>query len=457
MYRNVLAYLQEWKDRKSRKPLVLRGARQVGKSYLVRELARTSFGSLAEINFEAMPDLADLFASNDPNVIVPLLETRLGMRIEPGRTLLFLDEMQAAPTVMVALRYFYEKLPQLHVVAAGSLLEFVLEEHSFPMPVGRIEYMHLGPMTFEEFLRAAGRDQLVDFLQRFRLPLEVPQSIHDELLRWVRIYLVTGGMPYVVQAYTKTGSFVEAERAGMEIVATYRDDFAKYGHRVQHRRVEKVFSMVPRLIAQKFMYTQVDREERSRDLKQALHLLELARVVHCVRHTHANGLPLAAETEDRHFKVIFLDVGLVARATGLSMDEVATVADIMVINSGALCEQFIGQHLAYAGQPFAEPELFCWMRQERSANAEVDYLLPFGTRIVPVEVKAGKAGSLRSLHVFVDEKGCDFALRFNAGLPSLLDGHTCLRDKPAKSFRLLSLPLYLVGQTRRLCKEAVNE
>lgn len=456
MYRSARKYLEDWRDRKFRKPLIVRGARQVGKSYLVRDLARVSFDSLAEVNFESVPDVADLFASNDPATIVPLLETRLGAAIVPGRTLLFLDEVQVAPGILVALRYFYEEMPELHVIAAGSLLDFALEDHSFSMPVGRVEYLHLGPMSFEEFLLALGRGRLVSFLAGLALEDAVPQSIHNDLMKLVQTYLVTGGMPHVVEAYSATGSFLEAERAGAEIVATYRDDFAKYGRRVKHGRIEKVFSKVPRLVAHKFQYTQVDREERSRDLKQALHLLELARVVRCVRHTHANGLPLGAEADDRHFKVLFLDVGLVARAIGLTMDEVVSIEDVMLVNSGAMCEQFIGQHLAYAGRLYENPELFCWMRLARSSNAEVDYLLPLGTHIIPVEVKAGKTGSLRSLHVFLEEKGEDFALRFNADVPSFLLGRTCLRDKPPRAFRLLSLPLYLVGQAKRLCKEAMS-
>ena len=157
MYRMALDYLKEWKDRATRKPLVIRGARQVGKSFLVRLMAREAFANLLEINFERMPDVVSLFASKAPRTILPLLEARFNVSIEPGKTLLFLDEIQAAPEVFAALRYFQEEMPELHVIAAGSLLEFVLQEHTFSMPVGRIEYLHLGPMSFELGLMKAAR------------------------------------------------------------------------------------------------------------------------------------------------------------------------------------------------------------------------------------------------------------------------------------------------------------
>jgi len=169
MYRFAIRDLKDWVSRPDHKPLVLRGARQVGKSYIAHMLADEAFETLAEINFEQTPEMAELFSSRQPERIVPLLELRLNLSIIPGKTLLFLDEIQAAPEVFATLRYFYEQMPQLHIIAAGSLLEFVLEDHQLSMPVGRIEYMHLGPMTFEEFLLAMTKQKLLDFLQSYSL------------------------------------------------------------------------------------------------------------------------------------------------------------------------------------------------------------------------------------------------------------------------------------------------
>ena len=455
MYRFALEELKNWVPRQDHKPLVLRGARQVGKSYLAHMLADESFETLAEINFEQTPEMAELFSSRQPERIVQLLELRLKFSIIPGKTLLFLDEIQAAPEVFATLRYFYEQMPQLHIIAAGSLLEFVLEDHQFSMPVGRIEYMHLGPMTFEEFLLAMGEQKLLDFLQSYCLPESIPVPIHNELLRHVKDYCVIGGMPEAVNIYSKTKSYLESERVLSNILSTYRADFNKYGKRVNQQRVEKIFLKIPNLVGQKFKYSQIDREEKSRDLKDALHRLECARVVNRVIHSDANGIPLGAEINDRYFKTLFLDVGLLCRGAGISMDDIQSADDVMMINSGQVSEQFVGQHLLYSGMSYEEPQSFCWLRQRGSANAEVDYLLSQGTKIIPVEVKAGKSGALKSLHVFISEKHRDFALRFYAGQPLLGNARTSVSGIEPVDFRLLSLPFYLIDQTKRLCRESM--
>jgi uncharacterized protein len=181
----------------------------------------------------------------------------------------------------------------------------------------------------------------------------------------------------------------------------------------------------------------------------------MARVAHRVRHSAANGVPLGAEADDRSFKVLFLDVGLLSRSCGLTALDVEGVEDPMPINAGAVCEQYVGQHLLHAGEPYEEPALHCWIRQKRGSSAEVDYVISLGETVVPVEVKAGKTGTLKSMHLFLREKGRDFGLRFNADFPSLLEAETSLADGRNRPFRLLSLPLYMAGQARRLCREAI--
>jgi predicted AAA+ superfamily ATPase len=452
-----LEYLREWKDRESRKPLVIRGARQVGKSFLVRLLARESFRDLVEVNFERDPEVATLFASNAPATIAALLEARYEAPLAAGETLLFLDEIQAAPQVLATLRYFREEMPGLHVVCAGSLLDFVLRDHSFSMPVGRIEYLHLGPMRFEEFLLALGRDRLRQWLIDYQLDAPVPAEMHRELLRLLRQYLLVGGLPEAVATFAGNGSYRECEQVQQSILATYRDDFSKYAAVAKHRRVEKVFAGVPRLVGHKFMYSRIDREERSRDLAEALRLLCLAGIAHRVPHTHANGIPLAAEADDRNFKALFLDVGLLCRSLGLRASDLGPeAADLLLVNQGAVCEQFAGQHLAFSGPFYEEPVLHCWMRQQTSSNAEVDYVIAIGQDIVPVEIKAGRTGTLKSMQVFLEEKNRYFALRLNSDLPSLHEAQSSLASRPKRSFRLLSLPLYLVDQALRLCRTALR-
>ncbi|MDA1088448.1 MAG: AAA family ATPase [Verrucomicrobia bacterium] len=456
MHRSALNYVTEWTRRQNRKPLVIRGARQVGKSFLVRQLAGECFENLVEINFEQMPDVASFFASKTPRTILPLLEARFNAPIKPGKTLLFLDEIQAAPEVFAALRYFHEETPGLHVIAAGSLLEFVLREHSFSMPVGRIEYLHLGPMTFEEFLQAIGRDKLQQWLVNFALSDPIPDGMHQDLMSLVRRYCVVGGMPEAVAAFAQNTSFQECEQVQQSILFTYRDDFSKYASKVQHRRVDKIFSKLPQLVGRKFMFSHVDPEERSRELGAAFELLCLARVAHKVRHSHGNGVPLGAEADDRTFKALFLDVGLLCRACGLRVLDVEKAGDPMLVNAGAVCEQLVGQHLLLSGAFYEEPSLHCWMRDKPNSSAEVDYLLAHGPDVIPVEVKAGATGRLKSLQLFLSEKNRDFGLRFNSDVPSLLDTRTPRVDGRTMPFRLLSLPFYLIDQARRLCAEVLE-
>lgn len=455
MIRDALNYLKDWSQRATRRPLVVRGARQVGKSYLVRMLAEESFEELLEINLETDVEVASLFTSKDPGLILELLEARYGTEIRPGKILLFLDEIQAAPELLAGLRYFFEKMPDLHVIAAGSLLDFALEDHGFSMPVGRIEYLHLGPMTFEEFLLALGKEKLRGYLCGYSLDQIVPAAIHQELLRLLRRFLIVGGMPASVEAYARTRGHRESAAVTQSILSTYRDDFGKYGRRVDRHRLDKVFTRLPHLVGNKFKYSQVDRAERSRELRHALQMLCLARVAHRVRHTAANGVPLGAEADDRRFKVLTMDVGLLCRSCGLSILDLEGSEELLLVNAGAVCEQFVGQHLLHSGEFYDEPEAYCWMRQERQSNAEVDYVISIGSTILPVEVKAGKTGRLKSLHMFLREKERNFGLRFNAELPSLLDARTSLSGDVNQSFRLLSLPLYMVEQARRICREVL--
>ena len=456
MERYIFNSLDHWSRREHRKPLIVRGARQVGKTTLVRLFATQRFENLAEINFERNPELIELFATRNPRQALEFLELHLGTEITPGRSLLFLDEIQAAPEVFAALRYFFEELPDLHVIAAGSLLDLVLENQTFSVPVGRLEYLHLGPMQFEEFLLAAGEKKLVEFLGRWTPAQTIPQATHRQFMGWLERFLIVGGMPEAVKAFVDTGAFQESEIVKHSILSTFRDDFGKYGRRINTERLRKVFGRLPRLVGQKLKYIHIDREERSRDLAAALHLLTLARVAAKVHRSAANGVPLGAEASDRHFKILFLDTGLVSTATGLTLLDLERADDVLAVNRGALCEQFIGQHLLYSSPSWEEPRLHYWAREKRSSNAEVDYVISQGQEIIPVEVKAGKTGTLKSLHLFMQEKRRALGVRFNSEPPSLLEATRPLPDGGVTPHRLLSLPLYLVGQARRIIPPAAT-
>ncbi len=454
MKRILLNYLGKWKDKKKRKPLVIRGARQVGKSYLVRLFAREYALELLEINLELNDDYIACFQSKEPKQIISLLELKASQKVIPGKTLLFLDEIQAAPQVLATLRYFYEILPQLHVITAGSLLEFVFEEHSFSMPVGRVEYMHLGPLTFKEFLDGIGKEQLRQFIENYHYSTPFPVVLHDELIKMFKLYLAIGGMPEAIQVYNDTGSLLEVDIIKQSILLTYRDDFSKYGRRFNHSRIQNVFQKLPFQIGQKLKYVNLAQDEKSSDLKKAMHLLELARIYYPVYHTAANGIPLRAQTNEKMQKPLFLDVGLLTKACGMSYIDIEAADKVTLVNSGSVSEQFIGQHLLYASPCYEEPELFYWCREKRQSLAEIDYILSYGLQIIPVEVKAGKTGTLKSLHVFIKEKKLDYGVRFNADKPSCCDIQISLPGSPGM-FRLLSLPMYMVEELQRIVKQSL--
>jgi len=449
--------LKEWKIRLDRKPLIIRGARQVGKSYLVREFGEQYFDSMIEVNFEVDIWAEDLFEKKDPAAIVAFLEAKYNQSVVKGRTLLFLDEIQASPQALAALRYFYEKMPELHVIAAGSLLDFVLHDHSFSMPVGRIEYLHLGPMSFEEFLLATNGNIKLKMLESFSIDKEFSKQLHMSLMDDFRQYCVIGGMPGAIAAYLKNNSYLDVQRSQESILATYMDDFSKYSSKVDDNFLRKVFTRMPMLVGKKVKYTHVDPNQRSKKVADAIEHLELAKIITRIVHTYANGIPLGAEVNQRDFKMLFLDIGLLCRACRLDMTDILSAEDLMLVNSGAICEQFIGQHLLYEVPPYQQPELYCWIRQKAGTSSEVDFVIQQGIRIIPVEVKAGKTGRLKSIHVFVSEKHQNFALRFNADVPSIVETATVVPQREPESFTLLSLPLYMVGQAKRLIKESMNK
>ncbi len=443
--------LRSWTAQLERKPLIIRGARQVGKSTLVRQLADTTQFALVELNFERNPELREAFGSKDPAGILTTLELLTGQSVIAGKTLLFLDEIQAAPEALATLRYFYEEMPQLHVIAAGSLLEFA--DARFSMPVGRVEYMYLGPLQFEDFLGAMQEPALVSWLQGVSLAdlssTPMVSAVHDRYMELLRQYWVVGGLPEAVANYAAGRDFTAVSRVHQSVVATYRDDFGKYSHGALKNRVQIVFDKLPSSVGCKFKYSHVSHEHRAAELAAALQQLCMARVAYKVRHTSANGVPLGAEADERHFKVLYMDVGPMCSSLHLSLVDLRR-QELSLVNDGAIAEQFIGQHLLYGCAWYETPNLYYWMREAKSAAAEVDYVIARGQQIVPVEIKAGKTGTLKSLHRFLVEKHRSFGLRFNGDIPSLMRNSTQTTDKTKLEFELLSLPLYMVGQARRL-------
>ncbi len=449
MKRFVETYLEEWKDRASRKPLILRGARQTGKTYMVEKFAENYFERLVKVDFEFDVEAKAIFQNRDPKKIVRDISLYFDTDVAPNRTLLFFDEIQACPEAIFSLRYFYEKMPEMHVIAAGSLLDFALRDFPYSMPVGRIEFLYIYPLTFEEFLLAENK-KLFDFLSSWSLQDEISDVVHGKLAGLLRIFFFTGGMPEAVASYLNDQDFLEVQRIQSGILTTMQNDFAKYGTRKQQEMLRRVFHYVPRNIGRKVKYVRIDREVRSAFLKEAFHLLSMSKVVHAIHRTSGNGVPLDAEASPHVFKPLFLDIGLVNNTCGLKLTE---SKELITVYEGALAEQFVGQELLNTGRFFEEGQVHYWGREAKNANAEVDYLLAHGNRIIPVEVKAGKTGALKSLHLFLYDKHLQFGLRFNMDKPSIGQFTAKVRLKKREgdlTYTLLSLPLYLVGQLNRL-------
>src|SRR3990167_6542462 len=427
MKRYLIDKLKDWLISPSRKPAVLRGARQVGKTWIVRELAKQTGKRLIELNFEKQRSLAIHFESNDPSAILLNLESALNQPIHPADSILFLDEIQAAPELFAKLRWFYEDMPDLAVITAGSLLEFVLEKHTFSMPVGRIQYFFI-----EKLLNT---------------------SLHDKANQLFKEFVTVGGMPEAVSTWIKTASLEALSEVHHNLINTYQDDFAKYAGKLSIIHLEEVLHAVPKLLTKKFVYSHVDPTARHESIKQALSLLLKARLCHKVQSASANGIPLGAEVKSKMFKIILIDVGLVSTMLGLKLHQFSNMEDILVINKGALAEQVVGQLLRLLSPFYVEPTLHYWSRELASSSAEIDYLIQDNQRLIPIEVKAGVEGKLRSLHQFMSEKPWKLAIRFYAGPVQCDHIKSKTTTGDPNDYELISLPFYLLGQIYRLLEQ----
>jgi len=451
--RYLIDKLKDWVKSSTRKPAVLRGARQVGKTWIVRELAQQTGKQLIELNFEKQRALATHFESNDPSVILLNLESALNKLIDPTTSILFLDEIQAAPELFAKLRWFYEDMPQLAVIAAGSLLEFVLENHAFSMPVGRIQYFFVEPLGFEEFLLAKNETHLLSAIEKISTKKSFNKSLHDKANKLFKEFITVGGMPEAVSTWVKTASLEALAEVHNNLINTYQDDFTKYAGKLSISHLDEVLYAVPTLLTKKFIYSHVNPTARHESIKQALNLLLKARLCHKVQSVGANGIPLGAEVRSKIFKIILLDVGLVSTMLGLKLHQFNHLDDIFLINKGGLAEQVVGQLLRLLLPFYIEPTLHYWSRELANSSAEIDYLIQNNQQLIPIEVKSGVEGKLRSLHQFMSEKPWKLAIRFYAGPIK----HDKIKSKTTtgsqNDYELISLPFYLIGQIYRLLEE----
>lgn len=410
-YRRIIDQkLLEWKDSPRRNPLLIRGARQVGKSSAVRQFGKC-FKYFVEINLERKPSIRQLFTKDiDVKRTCEGISATLGIPILPGETLLFIDEIQVSQEAIMSLRYFKEDYPELHVIAAGSLLEFTLEElPSFG--VGRIRSLYMYPFSFDEFLLAQGKDLTLDYKHKATSDSPVPEAVHNELVEQLKTFYLVGGMPAAVTEWIESKSYLECAHVHNDILDTYQDDFSKYKSRISPVLLRKVLRSVALQAGSKFVFRQVDSELHSTTIRDALHLLTLAGLIKPVVHTDGNGLPLGAEANDSYTKYLFLDLGLMQTMLNIQAAEVLLASEVDFVNKGAASEMFAGLELMKAHDCFQKAEMYYWQNLNRGANAEIDYLEAKEGKVLPIEVKASTRGSMQSLWLFMRKKNLHHAIR----------------------------------------------
>ncbi len=399
MKRKYTQTLNSWFKRSDRKPLILRGARQVGKSTLVRIFAEEFKLDLLEINLEKNKFKSlekDNFKIDDWIVEIELI----CQKKITSRSLLFLDEIQAQPIAISRLRYFYEERSSIAVVTAGSLLEIALHQNEISFPVGRVSYLWVSPMSFTEYLDAVNLSRYKEMILDNKIPEFAHQHIQDE----VKKYFYIGGMPKAVQTYIDSKSFLAVREIQNEILQSYYNDFPKYEKRAHLDKLNSIFQNIPFHLGQKVIYQKLDPLLKSADIKKCMVLFQRANLITPCYHTSASDVPLRANIDSTVLKYYFLDIGLVNAVHNFSWSEFDSEFETSFVTKGFLAEQFIAQHLSYYEINMSGPETLFWLKDKTIGKAEIDFLISEASKIVPIEVKAGRGGRLKSFEVFANEK-----------------------------------------------------
>ncbi|MBI5447988.1 MAG: ATP-binding protein [Gammaproteobacteria bacterium] len=438
--RTLTSTLEIWAKQEQRKPLILRGARQVGKTTIIKEFGR-QFDIFIYLNLEILED-RKLFEQNlRAQALTQLILFQKNItRIAKQRLLIFIDEIQCSPAAVSILRYFYEECPDIHVIAAGSLLETVIDHH-ISFPIGRVDYIYLYPLTFEEFLMASQENQALSILQE----KNIPEYAHEKLLELFHLYTMIGGMPEIVSSFAHHRDWVKLGTIYENLLIGYQDDVEKYAkNNNQAKIIQHVIAAAPLHAGSRIKFQHFGQSSYgSREVGEALHLLEKALLINLVYPTTALAPPFEANHK-KSPRLQFLDTGIVNFAVGLQKEFFA-LKDLNNLYQGKIIEHIVGQQLLGSRKNFFNQLLF-WVREKAQSSSEIDYVIPKGTQLIPVEVKAGKTGALRSLHSFIDlSENNLFAIRLYSGKIS----REKISSPNGKKFELLNLPYYLSGQLER--------
>ena len=434
MYRKITRFLESWKESEHRKPLILQGARQVGKTYSILEFGRTHYENVAYFNFETDPKLNDTFAESiSPDYLIPILSHIAGISIVREKTLIVFDEVQLCERALTSLKYFCEDAPAYHIIVAGSLLGVAVNRSNFSFPVGKVDSMELYPLSFPEFLEATGNAALLKLLREKDFGMAA--AFKDKYTDLLKLYYYVGGMPAAVKAYAEGGSLQNVRRIQQRLISDYEQDFSKHAPSAVIPRIQMVWDGIPSQLAKenkKFIYSVLREGARAKDFELAIQWLLDCGLCHKVGRVTKGGLPLKAYQDLPAFKLYLLDVGLLAAMTDLDARTLLQANSIFTEFKGALTEQYVCQQLCAA----LDAKPYYWSAE--SSSGEVDFVLQHNGQVIPLEVKAEENLNAKSLKSFVNTYHLAYGVR------------TSMSDYREQE-KLLNLPLYAISQLWEVC------
>ena len=432
MYRIAIEKLYKWKNSKRRKPLIIEGARQVGKTWLMKEFGKQAYADTVYINFDSNSRMADLFSADlDTDRLIMGLELYAGRKINPDNTLLIFDEVQEVPRALASLKYFYENAPQYHIVCAGSLLGIALHQGT-SFPVGKVDFLKLYPLSFSEFLMATGNERFAELLKK--QDYEMITSFKQTYIDALKHYYFVGGMPEAVQSFAESKDFNEVRAIQKRILAAYEQDFSKQAPNEIVPKIRMLWNSIPSQLARenkKFIYGLVREGGRAREYETAIMWLSDCGLVHKVSRVNAAGIPLKAYEDLKAFKLFIVDVGLFGCMTGLSQRTLPDDDDLFVEFKGALIEQYVCQQLKTI------EDLGIYYYTNDRGSCEIDFVVDNGEQIVPSEVKAETNLRAKSLKTYRERFEPELSVR------------TSMADYKKEDW-LLNLPLYAIEQINKI-------
>ncbi len=432
MKRYIYRQLIQWKNQADRKPLLLMGARQVGKTYVLQKFGEQEFKTTLYINFETTPKLARLFAESiEPEVILSSLSLEMGVDIKPGKTLIIFDEIQECPEALNSLKYFYESISEYHVCAAGSLLGVKLR-HVKGFPVGKVNFIHLYPLNFLEFLEAIGQEKLKSYIENIAHISPIPSNLHEMLLKYFKEYLYIGGMPEAVAGYAISNDLNQIRQIQNSILQAYQLDFAKHTPPNQVMKINQVWQSLPSQLAKenkKFIYSVIRKGARAAEFEVALQWLKEAGLIYKVSNISVPKLPLNAYASFDYFKIYMVDVGLLGATANLPAKTILYGNDLFQEFRGSLTENYVAQELVRS-----EYGLYYWTSEN---TAELDFVMQHEDKIYPFEIKSGQSDKKKSLRIYDNKYMPDLLIR-------------CSPMNLKKDGKVLNCPLYLLSELGRL-------